>query len=69
MESIVVKIVNKTNPADIQEARGQIVEAGCVIKYEGDAEFLGVDANKIGGGEDAYENAYILLGGRAESER
>jgi hypothetical protein len=69
MESIVVKIVNKTSPSQIQEARGELVGAGYVIKYEGDAEFLGVDANKIGGGEDAFENAYILLGGRVESER
>jgi hypothetical protein len=69
MESIVVKIVNKTSPSQIQEARGELVGAGYVIKYEGDAEFLGVDANKMGGGEDAHENAYILLGGRVESER
>ena len=69
MESIVIKIVNKKKPAEIQEARGELVGAGYIIKYEGDTEFLGVDANKKGRGEDAYENAYILLGGRAESER
>ena len=69
MESIVIKIVDKTKPSQIQEARGELVGAGCVIKYEGDAEFLGVDANKIGGGENAYENTYVLLGGRVESER
>jgi hypothetical protein len=69
MESIVIKIVNKAKPSQIQEARGQLVGAGYVIKYEGDTEFLGLDANKMDGGEDAYENAYILLGGRVESER
>jgi hypothetical protein len=69
MESIVIKIVNKANPSQIQEARGELVGAGHVIKYEGDAEFLGVEANKMDGGEDAFENAYILIGGRVESER
>lgn len=68
MESIVIKIVDKMNPVEIQEARGKLVGAGLIIKYEGDAEFLGVDANRIGGGEDAYENAYVLLGGRVQLE-
>jgi len=69
MESIIIKIVDKTKPKQIQEARGKLTGAGHVIKYEGDVEFLGVDANKLGGGEQAYENAYVLLGGRIHSER
>ena len=69
MESILIKVVDKTNPSQIQAARGELVDAGYVVKYEGDAEFLGVDANKTGGGEDAYENAYVLLGGRVQSEQ
>lgn len=69
MESILIKIVNKANPSQIQAARAELVEAGYIIRYEGEAEFLGVDANQIGGGEDAYENAYMLLGGRIKSEQ
>jgi hypothetical protein len=69
MESIIIKIVDKTNPTEIKEARAELTGAGYFIKYDGDAEFLGVDATRIGGGEHAYENAYVLLGIRIKSER
>ena len=69
MESIIIRIVDKTNPMEIKDTRAELVGAGYIIKYDGDAEFLGVDASKIGGGEHAYENAYVLLGVRVKSEQ
>ncbi|MCP4450962.1 MAG: hypothetical protein GY809_05840 [Planctomycetes bacterium] len=69
MESIIIRIIDKTNPKEIEAVRGELIGAGYIIKYDGEAEFLGVDANRIGGGEDAYENAYVLLGVRGKPEQ
>lgn len=64
MAAIVIKIVNKNEPTLVAEAEGQLQGAGFVLTFRGEADVLGVDAQKHGGGEQTYHSAVILVGER-----
>jgi hypothetical protein len=62
MSSIVVKIIDKNKPGLVGEAEGELEGAGFVVVYKDEAEFLGVDAKKHGGGEQTYGPSVIIIG-------
>ena len=43
------------------EAKGELIGAGYSIRYENEAELVGVDATKHGNGEKVYGPAVVLV--------
>jgi hypothetical protein len=62
MSLILIKITDKNDAAGAAQARGELEGAGFSIAYEGDADGVGVDAQRAGGGNDAYDAAWVLVG-------
>ena len=64
MTSILVKIIDRTNPDLEQEAEGQLQQAGFDITYRDEADSFTVDSSKHGGDVKDYANAIIIVGKR-----
>lgn len=62
MASIVIKVVDKEKPDLVAQARGELTGAGFALSEEMEADMLGVDAEKQGGGEQTYGPSVILIG-------
>lgn len=62
MGAIVIKIVDKNRPDQAAQAEGELEGAGFTITYKDDADIIGVDAIKHGGGEQTYGAGYVIIG-------
>lgn len=62
MSNMIIKIVDANSPEKIAQAIGEIKAAGFPIILHEEASFLGVDANKHSGGEQAYGPCHVIVG-------
>jgi len=62
MSSIIIKVIDKNTPEKAAQAIGELEGAGFSVSLQEETDFLGVDANKHGGGESTYGPCYIVIG-------
>ena len=62
MALIVLKIVDRSRPDLVAQATGELTGAGFSIESQSNADILGVDALKHGGGEQTYSGAVLIVG-------
>ena len=64
MNLIAIKIVYKDDAEGVARAREEFADAGYTIVYEDDAEGAFVDAFRIGGKDERYSGARVMVGKR-----
>ena len=64
MNLIAIKIVYKDDVQGVARAREEFADAGYEIVYEDDADGALVDAFRIGGKDESYSAARVIVGKR-----
>ena len=64
MNLIAIKIVYKDDVLGVAQAKEEFADAGYTIVYEDDADGAIVDAYRIGGQDDSYSGARVIVGKR-----
>lgn len=62
MAAIVIKIVDRDKPDQVAEAQGELEGAGFTITYKDEADMIGIDAVKHGGGQQTYGAGHVIIG-------
>ncbi len=64
MNLIAIKIVYKDDTIGVAQAKEEFADAGYTIVYDDDADGAIVDAYRIGGKDDSYSGARVIVGKR-----
>ncbi len=64
MNLIAIKIIYKDDSEGVARAREEFADAGYTIVYEDDADGAFIDAFRIGGKDESYSGARVMIGRR-----
>ena len=64
MNLIAIKIVDKDDEQGVARAKEEFADAGYTIVYEDDADGAIVDTFRIGGNDQSYSSARVIVGRR-----
>ena len=64
MNLIGIKIVYKDDTEGVSRAKEELAKAGYTIVYEDDADGAYIDAFRIGGKDERYNGARVIVGRR-----